>query len=145
MVDSYRYPGRIGISVKIVSDATVFHKETMKPAACGRPPEVDAARGEREAGGAGRLNALKPGAEPERVSTGFWQRAETMILAGRGIDGSFRWSRFDKEQELDTVSAEDVSTLLVGCDKISLQLCEFIAKYMDSVDYPKEETLNEIR
>lgn len=51
----------------------------------------------------------------------------------------------DKEQELDTVSAEDVSTLLVGCDKISLQLCEIIAKYMDSVDYPKEETLNEIR
>lgn len=135
MVDSYRYPGRIGISVKIVSDATVFHKETMKPAACGLPPEVDAARGEREADGAGRLNSLKPGAEPERVSTGFWQRAETMILAGR----------FDKEQELDTVSAEDVSTLLVGCDKINLQLCEFIAKYMDSVDYPKEETLNEIR
>lgn len=81
------------------------------------------------------MNALKPGAEPERVSTGFWQRAETMILAGR----------FDKEQELDTVSAEDVSTLLVGCDKINLQLCEIIAKYMDSVDYPKEETLNEIR
>lgn len=51
----------------------------------------------------------------------------------------------DKEQELDTVSVEDVSTLLMGCDKISLQLCEIIAKYMDSVDYPKEETLNEIR
>ena len=39
MVDSYRYPGRIGISVKIVSDATVFHKETMKPAACGLQTE----------------------------------------------------------------------------------------------------------
>lgn len=64
---------------------------------------------------------------------------------GQGIDRSYLAGRFDKEQELDTVSAEDVSTLLVGCDKISLQLCEFIAKYMDSVDYPKEETLNEIR